>query len=530
MYSIGLQFLFSSISPGAFHNSAERYDAPKCHPQTRLAILEKIMNWIKDVTNPQSPRFLWIYGPAGSGKSAIAQTIAEICEREGITIASFFFSRTVAERNNETSLISTLVYQIYLAIPEIRDSITNAVEHDPTILSRSLDAQIRALMVEPLSFAPLQLIPKLIVIDGLDECVSPKAQKCILQALAAAAAQLNDSVRFLVASRPEQVIRTSFNASALSRMTMGVPLDETYKPNADIKTFLISRFLEIKNDHPFGAFLPEIWPPEGAVDTLVTKSSGQFIYASTVMKFIDSHHHRPSDRLKIILGVSKSGNDAPFAELDAVYCHVLSNISPYNREKVIEVLAFLILTSSAPKSVFIDGMAVFYDYLPRTVERVLRYEQGDLYIYFLDMQSIVHVPEPSTQYVEELRFYHASFSDFLLDQSRSGEYFIDIGNAHARLTVCWRRYWEDWSGYLDRHQSIFIMRNLLHHCTQSTLSSTLLEELCALDLSELLDNIPGVDLQSLVEWNSFYDWLKKQVCLAFFIYNSNTLFSFLFFG
>ncbi|KIM37667.1 hypothetical protein M413DRAFT_47349, partial [Hebeloma cylindrosporum] len=320
-----LQLLFSSISSGAFHNSAERYDAPKCHPQTRLAILEKIMNWIKDVTNPQSPRFMWIYGPAGSGKSAIAQTIAEICEKEGIIIASFFFSRTVAERNNEGSLIPTLVYQIYLAITEIRDFITTAVEHDPTILSRSLDAQIRALLVEPLSFSPVQLTPKLIIIDGLDECVSPKAQKCILQTLAAAAAQLNHSVRFLVASRPEQVIRTSFNAPTLSGITMGVPLDETYKPNADIKMFLNSRFSEIKEDHPSGAFLPEIWPPKGVVDTLVTKSSGQFIYASTVMKFIESHHHRPTDRLKIILGVSKSGADAPFAELDAVYHHVLSN-------------------------------------------------------------------------------------------------------------------------------------------------------------------------------------------------------------
>jgi hypothetical protein len=458
---------------------------------------------------------MWIYGPAGSGKSAIAQTIAEICEREGITIASFFFSRTVAERNNEKSLIPTLAYQIYLAIPEISDFITNAVEHDPTIFSRSLDAQIRALMIEPLSSAPLQLTPKLIIIDGLDECVSAKAQKCILQALAAAASQLNDSVRFLVASRPEQVIRTSFNAPSLSRMTMGVPLDETYKPNADIETFLISSFLGIKNDHPSGAFLPEIWPPEGVVDTLVTKSSGQFIYASTVMKFVESHHHRPNDRLKIILGVSKPGDDAPFAELDAVYRHVLSTISPCNREKVFEVLAFLILTSSAPRSISVDGVSVFYHYLRRTVERILRYEQGDLYIYFLDMQSIVFVPEHTAHWenAQELRFYHASFPDFLLDQSRSGEYFIDIGKAHAHLAIYWRRYWEDLSGYLNRHQSIFIMRNLLYHCTQSTLTPTLLEELSALDFSELLDNMYVIDDRTLVEWSSFYLWLE-QVRLA----------------
>jgi len=458
---------------------------------------------------------MWIYGPAGSGKSAIAQTIAEICQREGIIIASFFFSRNISERNNERSLVSTLIYQIYLAIPEIRDLLISAVDHDPTIFSRSLDAQIQTLMVEPLSIAPPQLVPILILIDGLDECVNSKAQKCILQTLAAAATQLSDSIRFLVASRPEQVIRTSFNASSLSRVTMGVPLDETYKPDADIRTFLNSRFSEIRRDHPSGAFLPGIWPPEGAVDTLVTKSSGQFIYASTVMKFIESHHHRPNDRLKVILGVSKSGSDAPFAELDAIYRHVLSSISPYNREKVIEVLTFLILTTSAPKSVFINAQAVMYDYLPRTVERILRYEQGDLYIYFLDMQSIVRVPEPSAQHIENLHFYHASFSDFLLDRSRSGEYFIEIGKAHAHLTICWRRYWEDRTGYLDRPQSVFIMKNLLHHCIQSTLTPTLLEELSALDMSELLDNIHGIDIRNLEEWNSFYFWLKQQVRLAF---------------
>ena len=472
------------------------------------------MNWIKDITNPQSPRFMWMYGPAGSGKTALAQSIAEICESEGITIASFFFSRTVPERNNEKSLISTLVYQIYLAVPEIRDSATTAVEHDPTIFSRSLDAQIQALMVEPLSIAP-QLIPKLVLIDGLDECVDPKSQKYILQALGAAAAQLSDSVRFLVASRPEQAIRTSFNAPTLSRMTMGLPLDETYRPNADIKTFLYSRFSEIRRDHPLGAFLPEIWPPKGAVDALVTKSSGQFIYASTVMKFIESHHHRPNDRLNITLGVSKSGNDsdAPFAELDAVYHHVLSTISLYNREKVIEVLTFLILASTAPKWVFVKrlgGVESFNYYLPQTVERVLGYEKGDLYIYLLDMQSIVHVPEQSSS-SEQLRFYHASFPDFLLDQSRSREYHIDMGKAHAHLTLCWWRYWDQGREHLDRGQNVFIMRILLHHWTRSTLTSTLLEGLYTLDLGEILDDIHGIDLPSLVEWNSLYLWMKKQV-------------------
>jgi len=197
------------------------------------------------------------------------------------------------------------------------------------------------------------------MIDGLDECVSPKAQN-----------QLNDSVRFLVARRPEQVIRTSFNASSLSRVTMRVPgLDETYKPNVDIKTFLISRFLEIKRIILQGAFLPEIWPR-----ALLRPSSQNHraiplrVHRDEVCRISSSPAERQAENHPWGFGIR---NDAPFAELDTVYRHVLSNISPYNREGVIEGLAFLILTTSVPKSVFIDGMAVFYDYLPRTVESSL---------------------------------------------------------------------------------------------------------------------------------------------------------------
>ncbi|KAF8812072.1 hypothetical protein BYT27DRAFT_6432051 [Phlegmacium glaucopus] len=35
----GFDFLFESVPQGAFHNSAERFDPPKCHPSTRLVIL-----------------------------------------------------------------------------------------------------------------------------------------------------------------------------------------------------------------------------------------------------------------------------------------------------------------------------------------------------------------------------------------------------------------------------------------------------------------------------------------------------------
>ena len=164
------------IAPGAFHNSEERYDPPKCHPHTRRAVLKKIMDWVKHVN--KVALFLWLYGPAGAGKSAIAQTIAELLEKAGLLAAAFFFSRNAAGRNDKTPLVATLVYQLVKSIPEIRDYVQKAVEEDPALFSCSIEAQIEALIVKPLNavatdetLAPTLLSrPRLIILDGLDEC------------------------------------------------------------------------------------------------------------------------------------------------------------------------------------------------------------------------------------------------------------------------------------------------------------------------------------------------------------------------
>ena len=171
-----MDLLHQHIAPGAFnHNSDERYDPPKCHPHTRRAILEKIMDWVQD--SNKVALFLWLYGPAGAGKSAIARTIAELLEKLGLLAAAFFFSRSAAGRNNKTQLVPTLVYQLITSIPEIHARVLEAVEKDPALFSYSIEAQIQALIVEPLNaaaneetLAPILLSrPRLIILDRSEE-------------------------------------------------------------------------------------------------------------------------------------------------------------------------------------------------------------------------------------------------------------------------------------------------------------------------------------------------------------------------
>jgi len=239
-----MELLHQHIAPGAFHNSDERYDPPKCHPHTRKAVLKKIMDWVKDAN--KVALFLWLYGPAGAGKSAIAQTIAELLEKEGLLAAAFFFSRNAAGRNDKTRLVPTLVYQLVKSIPEIRAHVLEAVEQDPALFSCSIDTQIQALIVKPLNaaaneetLAPILFSrPRLIILDGMDECSTTSAQTQILNALSTATKHLHIPLFFLIASRPEQDIRQVFNdENDLGSLSFSIALDDTYRPDDDIRVF-----------------------------------------------------------------------------------------------------------------------------------------------------------------------------------------------------------------------------------------------------------------------------------------------------
>jgi len=418
------------MAPGAFHNSDERFDPPKCHPQTRRAVRKKIVDWVKD-TNKVA-LFLWLYGPAGAGKSAIAQTIAELLESLGLLAAAFFFSRNAAGRNDKTPLVATLVYQLIISIPEIRAYVLDALEQDPALFSRSIQAQVRALIIKPLNaavtdeaLAPTLLTrPRLIILDGLDECRTASDQIHILNALSTAVNHLQVPLCFLIASRPEQHIRDTFNdqSDSIGSLSFSIALDDTYQPDKDIQGFLQSTFHEIKRKHPSRAHLPTSWPSSEDLQRLVEKSSGQFIFASTVAKYLKSHRHWPPDRLKIIFGISKpDGQETPFAELDSLYHLILSSVADI--EKVKDVLTFLILRPF--EGGWIQTVSL--------IEKFLFYRPGEMDMILSDLHSIISVPSLGDGF-SEVRFFHASMPDFLLDRSRSTGLSLDKGVAYAKLT------------------------------------------------------------------------------------------------
>jgi NACHT domain len=355
---------------------------------------------------------LWLFGPAGAGKSAIAKRIAELTFQNGLLIATFFFSRTSSTRNTKNRLVATLAYQLALSIPDTRTYIEVAIERDPAIFKKNLETQIDTLLIKPFQSISSTHLPKLIIIDGLDECKDSQAQVAILDTISRSFSGHHLPIIFLIVSRPEIDIVTFFNSNEpLKAIHRRLPLDDTYKPDEDIRLFFSDKFEHVKRTHPMRSTIPISWPTQQSLETLVRRSSGQFVYAATVVRFIESNRHQPTARLNIILGISPPGPMNPFAELDALYNHVLSSVDDI--QLTLRVLSLYIVE---PR--FVETVISINSMLP---EQFLSLEQGDVYRALIPLSSIVLYRE-SDGSVEIL---HASFVDFLFDKRRSTTFYID---------------------------------------------------------------------------------------------------------
>jgi len=168
------KFLAPHIVQDAFYNSRKREEehTSTCHPDTHTRIIRNLQNWTR--LRSANSSVCWLRGPAGTGKSTIAHTIAEKCDQKGKLAATFFFSRGKGDREDINKLVPSLAYQIATNVPQLQAQIQRVLREDPTILSRQLGKQFSKLIVEPFS-----LIERpdtfLIIIDGLDECSAKEA-------------------------------------------------------------------------------------------------------------------------------------------------------------------------------------------------------------------------------------------------------------------------------------------------------------------------------------------------------------------
>ncbi|KAJ7214088.1 hypothetical protein GGX14DRAFT_444977 [Mycena pura] len=399
-----LDKLRRAAASDASHDAGERHPPPQCHPETRMDILAKLHEW--SLEDDPTSRILWLHGPAGAGKSAVAQTLCQNLETEGHLGASFFFKRGHSSRGHATKLFPTIAYHLANILPEFKDAIDMCMEKEPTVFDKSLAIQLGKLVVAPLrDITPTR--PLVIVLDGLDECEGENLQQEIIQLIGQAVVQSHFPLRFLIASRPESHISQVFQQSTFDGLHRKFNIRQSFD---DIRIYLAAEFERIHRDHETMIDVPRPWPSQTVIQHLIDKSSGYFIYAATVIKFIDDQDFRPTERLEIVMGIAEPEHGSPFSVLDQLYTQILEAVPV--RPSLLRIL-----------SVIAAGLYL----LPAKIEQLLGMKSGDVRLTLRRARSVIDVPSHPEDAVIA---HHASFQDFLNDQTRSSIFYTGIRSVY----------------------------------------------------------------------------------------------------
>ncbi|RXW12253.1 hypothetical protein EST38_g13602 [Candolleomyces aberdarensis] len=395
------------IAPQALDDSAERSDAPKCFPETRVALQGDLYSWMQhgDAGNPNNMK--WVTGPAGTGKTAVMGSLTERCKKDRFPVASFFFSSTGSiGRRTKTAFVTTIAYQLAQHRQDLKDAIAAAIEADAIVFTKNLNVQMEKLILAPLyDIATGPRLQGVIIVDGLDECGAEQSrgfgatgstgtplpsrtkeddQLEILQVLHKASLTPTFPFRIIVASRPEYVFREFFNPPGPTIFfAPRLDLHEDYHAEADITLYLNSHFSQIRRR----CTLSPSWPPTGTIATLVKNASGQFIYATTIIRFLDMGRTASPQVLLDAILVMKSTSHQ---QIDALYSHILE--SSGNAEHSVRWIRAI-------------------DQLNRGVD------SGEAGRVFENLHSLIRIP-PSDNHTTPYAFYHKTLLDFLIDKRR----------------------------------------------------------------------------------------------------------------
>ncbi|KAL0067532.1 hypothetical protein AAF712_005523 [Marasmius tenuissimus] len=333
---------------GATHTAEQQYERGECLEGTRVELREMIGEWGR--AREQGSPLFWLAGTAGVGKTAIAMSAAQACEEEGLLVSSFFFFRSDPKRNNPSALWLSVAHDLVSKVPAIRPLIERRISEDPKILEARLEDQFRELILNPFLNPTLRSIvevPNIVIIDGLDECGDEATQLRILTIIRNAVRRAPlFPLRFLICSRPEAWIQEAFAARPLRGVSKVILLDDQFTPEEDIRKYYRHQFQEIVNNLKYKHVrFPNPWPSQKDFDILVDKSCRQFVYVSTVVRFITLAGTHPIDQLSLIIeSSSDQSGTSPFHELDMLYDTILkASAMP---EKVHAILiAILVLTT-----------------------------------------------------------------------------------------------------------------------------------------------------------------------------------------
>ncbi len=405
-------------------------DKPLCFPNTRVTVLEKLIAW-SESRRPETKNIFWISGMAGMGKSTIARTVAKHFNERGHLVASFFFDRSSAGRNDTSKFIGTIAFQLANASTILKRQIVKALGEN-SLLSPGFGSMVdqwnqfvknpllELRRVDEVKVRPLTVV---LVVDALDECKGEN-----IPGFLSVLKGLKDTkfVRFrvLITSRREYGIVSSMDELKGKFETRDLSDLSKAEVEEDLRSYIENELNKIKGKYSRKAEkegLPKLeqgWPKQADIRQLVNNAQGLFQYARTACRIIGDPLKMPADRLEGLCKVGPSGERA----LDDIYLQALNLAIPdastatkegQDRKALLEkfrkivgtlVLSCNPLSRSAVASLLGDLVT-----------------DMDVYEILNRLYSVLYVPKAKDSLI---RVIHISFGEFLVKGCNKKEFKI----------------------------------------------------------------------------------------------------------
>ncbi|EGN93526.1 hypothetical protein SERLA73DRAFT_126428 [Serpula lacrymans var. lacrymans S7.3] len=269
---------------------------------TREDVFKEVYQWLDDPTADRN--ILWIKGNPGAGKSAMASSLVSQLTQAGRLGGSFFFRQDDASSSDPIALWRTVAYELAHFNTDIASTILQNLKDrraDPKRpdIQDHFNALIKAPIVDSEPYFTMQQGRRhpVIVIDALDECGN-KSQYPQRKALIDTLIQwskLSKALKLIITSRDERVPESLRQTCQVVVLPTGDQV--TAAALADVRTFFVNRFDQLKMDFP--SLEATDWPGLSAIEKLTTRAAGLFIWAETVMRFIEQGF--PEEQLESIL-------------------------------------------------------------------------------------------------------------------------------------------------------------------------------------------------------------------------------------
>ena len=419
----------NSIAAAAHDSYETESYKSSCLEGTRTQHIDDITAWTTHIDQSSQHRLLWMWGPAGVGKSAIAKSCAEKTVEKGRLGASFFFSRT-QHVDDPKRFFTTIAHQLVQKVDEYRRVLGSRIQHNQDLHTKGLHIQFHELVIAPfmeLAEQNIGLQDKTVIIDGLDECNGDPAQSKIMELVAKSVIKYGDKIPLLWAffSRPESHINREFSPYSSSYLFAKVELPMSESDDGDIRLYFRDKLRAL-------ASVDTVWPSEDTLDILVAMVAGLWIYAATLVRFIMDHEDLLRQQLDCVLGfhsqqIQSNTKSSVTAKLDVFYGMIISQISSKHLPIVQNLLLIHHTASEATLHTLCNIQGLALEDLKHALSKLY-----SVLTFIQKREKFWGEPFPGSM---RISFYHASFMEFLLNKTRSGEYWLEDRHHYTALAT-----------------------------------------------------------------------------------------------